>query len=127
MMKKDKKKGSYRLVYLIFVITFILSGCDKISGLFNPFVGTWKSGPLTLTFDPDKSFELETGLGVILESQGTYRYDDDYLYLNFSDDYTNEFTFEFNDEKSVLSLSPKTKSRWFKATISFDKDKQNNN
>ena len=64
---------------------------------------------------------MKTGIGVTLESEGTYRYDDDYLYLSFSDDYTNEFAFEFNDDKSELLLSPKTESRWFKATISFDK------
>lgn len=123
-MKMDRKKDCYKIISALLFINFLISGCDKISGLFNPFVGTWKSGPLTLTFNPDKTFELETGIGVILESQGKYRYDDDYLYLNFSDDYTNEFTFEFNDDKSVLSLSPKTKSRWFKATISFEKLKK---
>jgi len=115
------KKGHFLIISVAFLSVLLITGCDTISGLFNPFNGTWKSGLFTLTFKPDKTFEMETGIGVILESQGKYRYDDDYLYLSFSDDYINEFSYEFNDDKSKLSLSPKTSSRWFKATISFDK------
>jgi len=115
------KKGHILFIPVVLLFIILSTGCDKISGLFNPFVGIWKSGLFTLTFKPDKTFEMKTGIGVTLESQGKYRYDDDYLYLSFSDHYTNEFTFEFNNDKTELSLSPKTSSRWFKATISFDK------
>ena len=117
------KKGQITLISSVLISALLISGCDRISGLFNPFAGTWKSGLFTLTFKPDKTFEMKTDIGVILESEGKYRYDDNYLYLNFSDDYSNEFTFEFNDDKSELSLSPKTHSRWFKATITFEKSK----
>lgn len=106
------------------VLILLSTGCDRISGLFNPFTGTWKSGFFTLKFNTDKSFEMKTGIGVTLESEGKYWYDDDYLYLNFSSEHINEFTYEFNDDKTELSLSPKTESLWFKATITFEKNKK---
>ncbi len=109
------------LVLLLIPLIFA-AGCDSLSGLFNPFDGTWKSSLFTLKLNPDKTFEMQTVIGITIESGGEYKYDDQYLYLNFSGNHTNEFTYEFNEDKSKLSLSPKTESRWFKATITFEKE-----
>jgi hypothetical protein len=110
------------LVPLSIIFLFLSTGCDKISGLFNPFDGIWESGLFTLTLNPNKTFELQTGLGITLESEGTYKYDEKYLYLNFSGNHRIEFNYKLNDDKSELSLSPKTKSRLFKVTITFEKE-----
>ena len=119
-----KKRHIFIISSVLASILFITS-CEQITSFFNPFVGKWKSDLFTLTLNPDKTFELETGIGITVESDGTYEYDEENLMLNFSEDHKTDFTYKFNEDKSELSLSPKTESRWFKATIIFEKQKFN--
>lgn len=113
------RKG--HLFFILFTLFLLTIGCDKISGLLNPFTGKWESGPFTLEFNTDKTFVFETHMGLTLEYEGTYKYDEEYLYLDFGESHQTEFSYKFNNDKSELSLTPRTKSKWFKATLVFSK------
>ncbi len=109
-------------IFLILSLFLFTTGCDKISELLNPFTGTWKSGPFTLTLNTDKTFIFETGIGITIQSEGNYEYDKEMLVLDFNEESKMNFNYEFNDKKSELYLLPKTKSTLFKAKINFKKE-----
>ena len=107
---------------LIFFSLFILTtGCAQVTNFFNPFIGTWKSGIFTLEFKDKTNFVLKSGVGFEIVSEGTYDYDKNILFLNFSKNTKVEFSYEFNSNKSQLSIIPKSKSDLFKTSINFNK------
>ena len=120
----QSKNISRTILIAIFSFSILLSGCDFINQFLNPFTGNWKAGIFTLEFNDDNTFILKTGLGFTIESEGTYNYDENTLFLDFSEDTKAEFTYEFNNDKTELSILPKSESDLFKAKIKFEKQKE---
>ena len=120
---KNSKNTIFPLI-IVLSLTLFISSCEKLTEFFNPFLGTWKTGIFTLEFEDEINFVLKTGLGFTIESEGTYDYDKDRLFLNFSEDTKAEFSYEFNEDKTVLSILPKSKSDLFKTKITFEKQKE---
>lgn len=110
---------------VLLVITFLavpLTGCNAIKGLFNPFVGKWKSGVFTLEMKSDKSFEFTIGSTVSVNLKGDYTYDENELTLNFDGESSVIFSYEFSEDKKELTLVPKTDFDYFKTKLKFTKE-----
>ncbi len=73
------------------------------------------------TFNDDKTFTLEIGSALSFKTNGTYEHDKEKIDLSFSDDSKTTFKYEFNENKTELSLTPETEFKWFKATLKFNK------
>ncbi|HSG32162.1 MAG TPA: hypothetical protein VLB82_11540 [Thermodesulfobacteriota bacterium] len=114
-------RKSLLLLSSLFFCIFTLSGCEMISGFLNPFSGSWKSGLFHFTFNTDNSFKLEVGSGLSFKTEGTYKYDKEQITLSFSKDSNTTFTYVFNENKSELTLTPKTEFKWFKTAVKFTK------
>ncbi|NIP38687.1 MAG: DUF4923 family protein [Candidatus Dadabacteria bacterium] len=114
-------RRSLSFVFPLLIAVFIFSSCDMISGFLNPFTGSWKSGLFNFTFNDDKTFKLEIGSGLSFKTEGTYEYDKENLILSFSKDSKTTFSYAFNEDKSELTLTPKTEFKWFKTALKFIK------
>ncbi|NIV43160.1 MAG: hypothetical protein GWN11_03650 [Candidatus Dadabacteria bacterium] len=114
------RKSLLLLSSLLFCI-ITLSGCEVISSFLNPFTGSWKSGLFHFTFNADKTFNLEVGSGLSFKTDGIYEYDKEQIVLSFSKDNDTTFTYVFSEDKSELTLTPKTEFKWFKTAVKFTK------
>ncbi|MEQ9619440.1 MAG: hypothetical protein RIG61_09735 [Deltaproteobacteria bacterium] len=112
-------------VRVLLVISFLaapLAGCNVIKGLFNPFVGKWKSGIFTLDMKSDNSFEFTIGSTVSVNLEGEYTYDENKLTLNFDGKSSVIFSYEFGEDKRELVLVPETDFDYFKTKLEFTKE-----
>ncbi len=107
---------------LLLFIVLTSPGCEMISGLLNPFAGSWKSGLYVFTFNDDKTFNLVIGSALSFKTDGSYEYDKEKLHLTFLNSGKTTFRYEFNEDKTELSLTPETEFKWFKTTLKFEKN-----
>lgn len=117
------KKRSIVIISSLISLIITLAGCEMISGLLNPFAGSWKSGLFKFTFDNDKTFKLEIGSALSFKTEGTYEFDKDKIYLSFTKDSKTTFSYVFNGDKSELTLTPETEFKWFNTAVKFSKEK----
>lgn len=111
-----------RVVAVLSLLALALTGCGAIMGLFNPFVGKWKSGIFVLEFRGDDSFTLTVGSTVSVNLEGKYSYDDKSLDLNFDSGSAVAFSYEFKDDKKKLVLVPRTEFDYIKTKLEFTKE-----
>lgn len=104
------------------LVAISLSGCNAIKGLFNPFVGNWKSGIFEIEFRSDKTFKLVIGRTVSVNLDGNYKYDDNTLDLNFDSGSGVKFSYEFMDNKNKLILIPQTDFDYIKTKLEFTRE-----
>jgi hypothetical protein len=116
-------KRHFFIFFILLSIVFTSSGCEISPSISNPLTGSWKSGLFNFTFNSDKTFKLEIGSALSFEKDGSYEYDKENIYLSFSDDSKATFKYDFNENKTELSLNPETEFKWFKATLKFNKAK----
>lgn len=118
----EMKKGYLLPISVIIIFLFLLSGCERVTVITNPFIGKWKSGLFIFTFNTDKTFVFEIGSALSFKMVGTYEYDDDKIDLKFGDETKTTFRYKFNENKDNMFLTPKTEFKWFKTTIKFKKE-----
>lgn len=101
------------------LLAFTLAGCGFIEGLFNPFQGRWKAGMMELEFGGDGTFKLVMGTAISLNLDGTYTYDEKNLVLKFDGGSEVRFSYEFNDGKDRLALTPETNFEYIRTRLEF--------
>jgi len=110
------------LAAFLLALSFSMSGCDAIKGLFNPFAGKWKSGLLELEFSSGRSFKFVIGSAVSINLNGEYSYDDKTLVLEFDKGGEVSFSYEFSSDKKTLTLVPETDFYYIKTRLDFKKE-----
>lgn len=106
-----------RLIIVTALLFFTAASCS----MFNPFVGSWKSGLLELEFKADKNFKLTIGSTVSINLEGTYSYDSETLTLDIEGDNSVTFSYTFEDGKKKLILVPKDEFEYIKTKIELEK------
>ena len=112
-------------IRVLLVLSFLavsLAGCNVIKGLFNPFVGEWKSGIFTLDMRSDNSFEFTVGSTISVNLKGEYTYDENTLALNFDEKSSVIFSYEFSEDKKELVLVAETDFDYFKTKLEFTRE-----
>lgn len=105
---------------LVIVAAFLFFAAVSCS-LFNPLVGTWKSGLLELEFKADKTFKLVIGSTISINLEGDYSYDSETLTLDIEGDSAVNFSYSFQDGKKKLVLVPKDEFEYIKTKIELEK------
>ncbi len=111
-----------KVITVCSLLALSLTGCKAIRGLFNPFIGKWKSGVFELEFRSDDSFTFVIGSTVSINLKGKYSYDDSDLALNFDSESAVVFSYEFKDNKKKLVLVPRTDFDYIKTRLEFTKE-----
>lgn len=115
-------RSCIKVLLVISILAVPLLGCNAIKGLFNPFVGKWKSGIFTLDMKSDSSFEFTIGSTVSVNLKGEYTYDENKLALNFDERSSVIFSYEFSEDNKKLVLVPETEFDYFKTKLEFMKE-----
>lgn len=110
------------LAVFLLAVSFAVTGCDAIKGLFNPFAGKWRSGLLELDFGSDRSFKFVIGSAISINLNGVYSYDDKTLVLKFDKGSEVTFSYEFSSDKKTLTLVPETDFDYIKTRLDFKKE-----
>ncbi len=116
-------KRHFFIFSILLSLVFTSSGCEISPSSSNPLTGSWKSGLFNFTFNSDKTLILVIGSSLSFKVEGSCEYGKEKLYLSFSDDSKATFKYDFNENKTELSLNPETEFKWFKATLKFNKAK----
>ncbi len=96
-----------------------MPGCERLS---NPFEGEWRAGILRLEFKADEKFELVVGDTISINLKGKYGYNKDTLTLNFDGGSPVSFSYEFNNEKNELLLTPEAEFEYIKTAVRFHRE-----
>jgi len=101
-----------RTIGIVIVLALLLGSCSFFGMLFNPIVGTWQTTILgvdvSTTFKSDATFTDTNSLGVVGVTQsGTWESDSasSTLTKTWADESTDSFSYSFNSDKSVLTLT----------------------
>lgn len=115
-------RGPLRFVALFALLTLMLTECEAIKGLFNPFQGKWRAGMFELGFESGHSFNFRVGSTISLKLNGEYSYDEHKLVLRFDGGNEVTFSYEFSDDKKKLTLVPETDFEYIKTKLEFKKE-----
>lgn len=113
---------SFKMLFVIIVMTGFIASCSSIEKMVDPFVGNWVSGAFNLEFKDDHTFELSIGKTISVNLEGKYKFNDNTLTLDIEDDSELSFSYEFKDDKNKLVLKPEGETGYIKTKIEFERE-----